>query len=176
MRSARGPAGGRAWSGEGERWARFGRWIADRRAAAGLRVREAAKRAGVTEAEWRAIEAGHREVGTLRVFAAPDAEVLGRIADALAVPRAEVLAHAELPVLAPVAPAETGRPPALDLRSRSLLDRIRRLAPADRELVERLVDRLTRDRIGAGDLNTPPGPPAGTAEGAGNTVSGSGGP
>jgi transcriptional regulator with XRE-family HTH domain len=136
---------GRALSGEGERWARFGRWVADRRAAAGLRVRDAAKRAGIGEAEWRAIEAGHREIGTLRVFVHPDAELLGRIADALGVPRAEALEHAEVPVLSPVAgdgPPES--PALLDGRARALLERIRRLPPGDRELVERLVDRLLR--------------------------------
>jgi len=177
MRSGRIPGGGRAWSGEGERWLRFGRWVAERRVGAGLRVRDAAKRAGITEAEWRAIEAGHREVGNLRVFVAPDADLLARIADALEAPRAEVLAQAERPVLAPVVPAEGRRPVREDVRSRSLLDRIRRLPPADRELVERLVERLTRTRPDDAERDVEPEPPAADrADPAEGTVSGSAAP
>lgn len=135
----------RARDSEHERWTEFGAWLAGRRTSAGLRVRDAAKRAGLPESEWRMLESGFREVGGVRVLPNPGTEVLARVAEVLGVPVEDVLRQLEQPVVRPV----TEREP--DDGARRLAERFRRLSPADRHLVEQLVERMLRDRSRLGD-------------------------
>lgn len=118
-------------------WTAFGAYLGRERERAGLEAREAAERAQMSEADWRAFEAGYREeFGGVRVLPNPNPEVLARIAAVLEVPVDELTAR-----LGPVArrPAVDGHrePPVSELARR-----VDQLAPADRHLVEALVDRL----------------------------------
>jgi len=118
-------------------WTQFGSYLRQARERAGLDVGQAAEHAGVGESDWRAFEAGYREeFGGVRVLPNPTPDVLDRIAVALGVPVEELGAR-----LGPVArnrSLDTHREPQVS----ELARRVDQLPPADRHLVEALVDRL----------------------------------
>ncbi|MCL4292113.1 MAG: helix-turn-helix transcriptional regulator [Acidimicrobiia bacterium] len=118
-------------------WTQFGDYVRQGRERAGLDVGQAAERAGLGESDWRAFEAGYREeFGGVRVLPNPTPDVLDRIATTLGVPVEELGAR-----LGPVArnrPVDAHREPPVS----ELARRVDQLPPADRHLVEALVDRL----------------------------------
>lgn len=119
----------------------FGRWLAERREAVGLKRREAAKKAKVPESTWRDLETGRKEsIGGIRLLPNPSAEVLGRVADALELSLDEVMKHVGR---VPGRP----RPAKVPDNPRSALDaKVSRLSPRDRRIVDLLVDALLDDR------------------------------
>ncbi len=118
-------------------WSEFGAYIGREREKAGLDPAQAAERAGISEADWRAFEAGYREeFGGVRVLPNPTPDVLGRIATALGVPEDELTARSGPVARRPISYHEREQPVS------ELARRVDQLAPADRHLVEALVDRL----------------------------------
>jgi transcriptional regulator with XRE-family HTH domain len=128
---------------ESQQWVEFGRWLAEQREEKGLRRREAAKRAKVSEAQWRDLETGRKPaVGGIRLLPNPSPDVLERVAGALELPVDEVMArigrnlnHRSRTAAQRVAarPDEDGSPLGIKLR---------RLSERDRALVEALVDTM----------------------------------
>ncbi len=128
---------------ESRQWVEFGRWLVEQREERGLRRRDAARRAKISEALWRDLETGHKEaIGGIRLLPNPSQDVLERVAAALEIPVEDVLAR--------VGRATAGRRsllPATDVAKSdedgSLLStKLRRLSDRDRILVERLVDGM----------------------------------
>jgi len=126
---------------ESQQWVEFGRWLAEQREQRGLRRRDAARRAKVSESLWRDLETGRKEaIGAIRLLPNPSADVLERVAKALEVPVEDVLAR----IGRPTRPARA----AADSTSRtdddgSLLGvKLRRLSERDRVVVESLVDAM----------------------------------
>jgi len=126
---------------ESRQWVEFGRWLVEQREERGLRRRDAARRAKISEALWRDLETGRKEaIGGIRLLPNPSADVLERVAGALDLPVEDVLAR--------VGRATAGRrrpvpdaPKAGD--DGSLLSiKLRRLSERDRILLERLVDAM----------------------------------
>ncbi|MGH9063160.1 MAG: helix-turn-helix domain-containing protein [Acidimicrobiales bacterium] len=127
---------------ESQRWVEFGRWLAEQREAAGLKRREAAKKAKVSEVTWRDLETGRKDsIGGIRLLPNPSSEVLERIAGAVGVPMEELMKHVgRLPVVS--------RPARANQSTRSVLAvKVSRLSARDRQIVELLVDAM----IEAGD-------------------------
>jgi transcriptional regulator with XRE-family HTH domain len=129
---------------ESQQWVEFGRWLAEQRESKGLRRREAARRAKVSEALWRDLETGRKEaIGGIRLLPNPSRAVLERVAEALDVPLEDVLARTgrssngsrpPRPV-----PEASSRP---DLDASTLGVKLRRLSERDRTVVEQLVDAM----------------------------------
>ena len=127
---------------ESQQWVEFGRWLAEQREQRGLRRRDAARRAKVSESLWRDLETGRKEaIGAIRLLPNPSADVLERVAGALELPVEDVLARIGRPTRRP-------RPKVMADASRpeddgSLLAvKLRRLSERDRALIERLVDSM----------------------------------
>lgn len=128
---------------ESQQWVAFGRWIAEQREEKGLRRRDAAKRAKLSEAQWRDLETGRKEaIGGIRLLPNPSRDVLERVAAALEVPVDEVLARIgrSSPRRPRRADARSGEPAEED--GTLLGTKIRRLSERDRTLVEALVDSM----------------------------------
>jgi len=129
---------------ESRQWVEFGRWLAEQREQKGLRRRDAARRAKVTEAVWRDLETGRKEaIGGIRLLPNPSPAVLERVAVALEVPLEDVMArvgrsNSSRPRTATV--AEGDRP--VDIGSPTLAAKVRRLSDRDRLVVERLVEAM----------------------------------
>ena len=98
---------------ESQQWVEFGRWLAEQREQRGLRRRDAARRAKVSETLWRDLETGRKEaIGAIRLLPNPSADVLERVAGALEVPVEDVLARIGRPARRPrpsPMPAATAR-------------------------------------------------------------------
>jgi transcriptional regulator with XRE-family HTH domain len=125
---------------ESQQWVEFGRWLAEQREQRGLRRRDAARRAKVSETLWRDLETGRKEaIGAIRLLPNPSADVLERVAGALEVPVEEVLARIGRPTRPPRSDAAT---PKTDDDGSLLGVKLRRLSERDRALVERLVDAM----------------------------------
>lgn len=129
---------------ESRQWVEFGRWLAEQRELRGLRRREAARRAKVTEAQWRDLETGRKEaVGGIRLLPNPSPEVLERVAAVLELPVEDLLERVgrpQRPSLAAVPQPRNGSEPSGN--GVPLQSKLRRLSPRDREIVEGLVDLL----------------------------------
>lgn len=128
---------------ESRQWVEFGRWLAEQREERGLRRRDAAKRAKVSEATWRDLETGRKEaIGGIRLLPNPSHDVLERVAGALELPLETVLAH--------VGRQERAHPSLTDSsgNGRSAHDgsamaaKLRRLSERDRAVVDALVDAM----------------------------------
>ena len=79
---------------ESQQWVEFGRWLVEQRKERGLRRRDAARRAKVSEATWRDLETGRKEaVGGIRLLPNPSRDVLERVAGALELPVEDLLAR-----------------------------------------------------------------------------------
>lgn len=137
--------GGNRHSGqvdESRQWVEFGRWLVEQREERGLRRRDAARRAKISEALWRDLETGRKEaIGGIRLLPNPSQDVLERVAAALELPVEDVLAR--------VGRAKAGRrsqaaadAPKSDDDGSLLSTKLRRLSDRDRILVERLVDAM----------------------------------
>ncbi len=127
---------------ESQQWVQFGRWLVEQREERGLRRREAARRAKVSESTWRDLETGRKEaIGGIRLLPNPSPDVLERVAVALEVPLEDVLARIGRPTRRPrpLAAPDGHR----DEDDGSLLAiKLRRLSDRDRTLVERLIDAM----------------------------------
>lgn len=133
---------------EAQRWIEFGHWMVAQRDRLGLRRRDAARRAKVSEALWRDLETGRKEpIGAIRLLPNPSVDVLKRVADALEVPVEELLRHAGRVLT-------DGHRSGNALRSHqgagqssetALAIKIHRLSERDRRAVEVLVDALMED-------------------------------
>lgn len=128
---------------ESRQWVEFGRWLAEQREERGLRRRDAAKRAKVSEATWRDLETGRKEaIGGIRLLPNPSHDVLERVAGALEVPLETVLAR--------IGRHESAHPslggaPANGRSSHdgsAVAAKLRRLSERDRAMVEALVDAM----------------------------------
>ena len=128
---------------ESRQWVEFGRWLAEQREERGLRRRDAAKRAKVSEATWRDLETGRKEaIGGIRLLPNPSHDVLERVAGALEVPLETVLAR--------IGRHESAHPSlsVATANGRSSHDgsgvaaKLRRLSERDRAMVEALVDAM----------------------------------
>ena len=128
---------------ESQQWVEFGRWLAEQREQRGLRRRDAARRAKVSESLWRDLETGRKEaIGAIRLLPNPSADVLERVAGALEVPVEEVLARIGRPAR-PSRSTASGTGAARPEDDGSLLGvKLRRLSERDRAVVERLVDAM----------------------------------
>jgi transcriptional regulator with XRE-family HTH domain len=126
---------------ESRQWVEFGRWLVEQREERGLRRRDAARRAKISEALWRDLETGRKEaIGGIRLLPNPSQDVLERVAAALELPVEDVLAR--------VGRAKAGRRnldpdvPKSDDDGSLLSIKLRRISDRDRVLVERLVDTM----------------------------------
>lgn len=132
---------------ESHQWVEFGRWLLEQREQRGLRRREAAKRAKVSEALWRDLETGRKEaIGGIRLLPNPSRDVLERVAGALELPVEDLLARIGRPSpkrAARTTDAPTGGDGAKPGDDGSVLAlKLRRLSERDRILVERVVDAM----------------------------------
>ena len=129
---------------ESQQWVEFGRWLAEQREQRGLRRRDAARRAKVSETLWRDLETGRKEaIGAIRLLPNPSADVLERVAGALELPVEDVLARIGRPARPPRSSTGSGPGTARTEDDGSLLGvKLRRLSERDRTVVERLVDAM----------------------------------
>ena len=127
---------------ESQQWVEFGRWLGEQREEKGLRRREAAKRAKLSEAQWRDLETGRKEaIGGIRLLPNPSRDVLQRVAEVIEVPVDELLAR--IGRTSPPRPRQGGRDaPRLDEDGSALAAKVKRLSDRDRQVVDRLVDTL----------------------------------
>src|SRR5580692_2840800 len=125
---------------ESRQWVEFGRWLVEQREERGLRRRDAARRAKISEALWRDLETGRKEaIGGIRLLPNPSQDVLERVAGALELPVEDVLARVGRATSARRRLADAKDPKA-DEDGSLLSIKLRRLSDRDRILVERLVD------------------------------------
>jgi transcriptional regulator with XRE-family HTH domain len=127
---------------ESRQWVEFGRWLVEQREERGLRRRDAARRAKISEALWRDLETGRKEaIGGIRLLPNPSQDVLERVASALELPVEDVLARVGRATGARrrLAPADA---PKADDDGSLLSLKLRRLSERDRALLERLVDAM----------------------------------
>ncbi|MGH9018056.1 MAG: helix-turn-helix domain-containing protein [Acidimicrobiales bacterium] len=126
---------------ESRQWVEFGRWLVEQREERGLRRRDAARRAKISEALWRDLETGRKEaIGGIRLLPNPSQDVLERVAGALELPVEDVLARVGRSTSTRrLARAEPSRS---DDDGSLLSVKLRRLSERDRILVERLVDAM----------------------------------
>jgi transcriptional regulator with XRE-family HTH domain len=127
---------------ESRQWVEFGRWLVEQREERGLRRRDAARRAKISEALWRDLETGRKEaIGGIRLLPNPSQDVLERVAAALELPVEDVLARVGRATSMRRSMVRTDAPKADD--DDSLLSiKLRRLSERDRVLLERLVDAM----------------------------------
>ena len=137
--------GGNRHSGhvdESRQWVEFGRWLVEQREERGLRRRDAARRAKISEALWRDLETGRKEaIGGIRLLPNPSQDVLERVASALELPVEDVLARVGRATSARRR-LTTADAPKPDDDGSLLSIKLRRLSDRDRTLIERLVDAM----------------------------------
>jgi len=134
---------------ESRQWVEFGKWLAEQREHKGLRRRDAARRAKVTEAVWRDLETGRKEaIGGIRLLPNPSAAVLERVAGALDVPIEDVMARVGRPNgVRPTPPPVPEVERRSEIDSPSLAAKVRRLSERDRIVVERLVEAMLEHEV-----------------------------
>jgi transcriptional regulator with XRE-family HTH domain len=121
---------------EAERWLEFGRFLTDRRHGLALKRRDAAKRAKLSEATWRALELGYQtSYGGVRVLPNPTPDALRRVAEALELPADQLLERVGPRVHRPLKGGVDDAP-------NPLTRKIAALSKHDQQLVELLVDRM----------------------------------
>src|SRR5580658_9626066 len=119
---------------ESRQWVEFGRWLVEQREERGLRRRDAARRAKISEALWRDLETGRKEaIGGIRLLPNPSHDVLERVAGALELPVEEVLARVGRATSARRLVSNT---PKADDDGSLLSIKLRRLSERDRALLE----------------------------------------
>jgi transcriptional regulator with XRE-family HTH domain len=128
---------------ESRQWVEFGRWLVEQREERGLRRRDAARRAKISEALWRDLETGRKEaIGGIRLLPNPSQDVLERVATALELPVEDVLARVGRATAGRRRPAPSADVPKTDDDGSLLSVKLRRLSERDRILLERLVDAM----------------------------------
>ena len=135
---------------ESRQWVEFGRWLTEQREERGLRRRDAARRAKISEALLRDLETGRKEaIGGIRLLPNPSHDVLERVASALELPVEALLARIGRPTV-----GQGGQPGALSRGHRPEEDgsvlalKLRRLSERDRLIVERVVDAMIENQDG----------------------------
>jgi transcriptional regulator with XRE-family HTH domain len=127
---------------ESQQWVEFGRWLTEQREEKGLRRREAAKLAKVSEAQWRDLETGRKQaIGGIRLLPNPSQDVLERVAAALDLPFDELSSRIGRNFRSGPRRATMGVVRADDDGS-LLPTKLRRLSDRDRALIETLVDAM----------------------------------
>jgi len=117
-------------------WRNLGWTLGQARQRMGLSKREAARRADLSDGAWRHLEAGSKQVYGRTVFPNPRPENLVAAAKAVGVAPAKLF-----DLVGREAPADlVGPTPGQDLAAE-----LARLRPEDRQLVEQLIYRLSRD-------------------------------
>ncbi|MBV8952257.1 MAG: helix-turn-helix transcriptional regulator [Actinobacteria bacterium] len=125
---------------EAQRWADFGRFVAERREELSLNRRAAAKKAGLSESTLKALESGYQTAyGGVRVLPNLTPDELQQLADALEIDAVELRGR-----LGRAAPRLVSNEQP-DSRATALARRIARLDERDRQIVELLVQRLAND-------------------------------
>lgn len=128
---------------ESRQWVEFGRWLVEQREERGLRRRDAARRAKISEALWRDLETGRKEaIGGIRLLPNPSQDVLERVAGALELPVEDVLARVGRATSARRRLGPATDTPKADDDGSLLSMKLRRLSDRDRILVERLIDAM----------------------------------
>ena len=128
---------------ESRQWVEFGRWLVEQREERGLRRREAARRAKISEALWRDLETGRKEaIGGIRLLPNPSQDVLERVAAALELPVEDVLARVGRAKAGRRAPVPVAEGSKSDDEGSLLSMKLKRLSDRDLILVERLVDGM----------------------------------
>jgi transcriptional regulator with XRE-family HTH domain len=128
---------------ESRQWVEFGRWLVEQREERGLRRRDAARRAKISEALWRDLETGRKEaIGGIRLLPNPSQDVLERVASALELPVEDVLARVGRATAGRRRLSPTADVPKTDDDGSLLSVKLRRLSERDRILLERLVDAM----------------------------------
>jgi transcriptional regulator with XRE-family HTH domain len=127
---------------ESRQWVEFGRWLVEQREERGLRRRDAARRAKISEALWRDLETGRKEaIGGIRLLPNPSRDVLERVAGALEVPVEDILARVGRVTAARRTLNDVADSPKAD--DESLLSiKLQRLSERDLFVVERMVDAM----------------------------------
>lgn len=130
---------------ESQRWVEFGQWIVEQRERLGLRRRDAARKAKVSETTWRDLETGRKDsIGGIKLLPSLSRDMLERVAEVLELPMDEILKHVGR------APRANHLPSPATVTSvagrRSLNEKLTRLDIRDRQLVERLVDAMLDER------------------------------
>jgi transcriptional regulator with XRE-family HTH domain len=133
-------SGNRHGVNEAQRWAEFGRFVAERRDQLSLNRRATAKKAKLPESTLRSLESGYQTAyGGVRVLPNLSTDELQRLADALEIEAGDLRAR-----LGRAAPRLVSGSEEPDSRTTSLARRIARLDDADRQIVELLVQRLSQ--------------------------------
>jgi transcriptional regulator with XRE-family HTH domain len=133
-------SGNRHGVNEAQRWAEFGRFVAERREQLSLSRRAAAKKAKLPESTLRSLESGYQTAyGGVRVLPNLSTDELQRLADALEIETTDLRTR-----LGRAAPRLVSGSEQPDSRTTSLARRIARLDDADRQLVELMVQRLAQ--------------------------------
>lgn len=130
---------------ESQQWEEFGRWLAEQREERGLRRRDAARKAKISESLWRDLETGRKEaIGGIRLLPNPSHDVLNRVASALELPVEDLLARTGRTTAgrSSVGRALTSNEPRLEDDGSLLSLKLRRLSDRDRQIVERIVDLM----------------------------------
>ncbi len=134
---------------ESRQWVEFGRWLTEQREERGLRRRDAARRAKVSEALWRDLETGRKEaIGGIRLLPNPSHDVLERVAKALELPVEDLLARIGRPTVGQAggAGALSHGDHRLEEDGSVLALKMRRLSERDRLIVERVVDAMIENQ------------------------------
>lgn len=126
---------------ESRQWEEFGKWIAERREECGLRRRDAARKAKISEAAWRDLETGRKEaIGGIRLLPNPSRDVLSRVATTLNVSLEELMSRVGR---RDRDRRSRGRSLGGDDAEDSPMElKLRRLSDRDQLLVERIVDSM----------------------------------
>lgn len=125
---------------ESRRWVEFGHYLVEQRERLGLKRRDAAKRAKMTDAAWRELEIGRKEsFGGIKLLPNPSVDTLKRVADAIEVPYEELLEHVGWK---PVPSLTPGDLETVSKSNATLIQKIARLESRDRAVVEKLIDTL----------------------------------
>jgi transcriptional regulator with XRE-family HTH domain len=130
---------------ESRQWEEFGRWLVEQREERGLRRRDAARKAKISEAAWRDLETGRKEaIGGIRLLPNPSKELLSRVAAALELPVEDLLTRIgrSARTRSNFSRSSGGDGHETDDDGALLLLKLKRLSDRDRHVVESLVDSL----------------------------------
>ena len=134
---------------ESRQWVEFGKWLAEQREERGLRRREAAKRAKISETTWRDLETGRKPVvGGIRLLPNPSKDVLERVAGVLELPVEDVLARVGTQNRSQPVPPSSVNGKATGEAAGTIELKMRRLSERDRGIVEQLVDAMLQHSEG----------------------------
>jgi transcriptional regulator with XRE-family HTH domain len=128
---------------ESRQWEEFGRWLVEQREERGLRRRDAARKAKISEAVWRDLETGRKEaIGGIRLLPNPSKEILSRVAAALDLPVEDLLTRIGRSTRSRSALSRSATTDGRDADDDGgmLWLKLKRLSDRDRRVVETVVD------------------------------------